>query len=130
MKTQDRTVTIGDYRFSEEKHLHELMKDGEYKPLTGVTTVLGVIAKPMLIQWSANMAVEYVLQNKTKFINENSQLVTELLDEVCKEARVAHRKKKESAGEWGTNIHTLAEEYINICTERGGEALMPVTEAV
>ena len=40
------------YQFSEEGHLHIL--DG--KALTGVTTILGVIAKPALIQWSADEA--------------------------------------------------------------------------
>ena len=56
----DRTTKTEEYRFDEEGHKHELLKDGEWKPLIGVTTALSVISKPALIQWSANMAVAYV----------------------------------------------------------------------
>ncbi len=90
------------YKFNKEKHIHEL--DG--KPLMGVTTVLSVISKPMLIQWAANMAVEYCEQNLGRL-----QDVKEWVD-VFKEARVAHRKKKESAGDWGTNVHGAIENWI------------------
>jgi hypothetical protein len=67
------------------------------KPLTGVTTILSVIAKPALIQWAANMAIDYVLKHGL---------------EKEKEARLAHRKKKEEAGQKGTDIHALIEAEV------------------
>lgn len=110
MKTQDRTIKIANsgYEFDEKAHLHTL--DG--KPLTGVTTVLSVIAKPALIQWAANMACDYIeekLMFETDWLNVHKADFANLL----KEARTAHKKKKESAGTHGTEVHSLIESHIN-----------------
>ena len=90
------------YRFNEKRHLHELFVDGQWKPLTGITTILSIVAKPALIQWSANQTVEYIKNN----------FKGELTEELLKEAKYFHRKKKEKAGDWGTEIHALIEKYI------------------
>jgi len=92
------------YEFSEEEHIHTL----NGKPLMGVTTVLGVISKPMLIQWSANMAVDYVKEN---WLIDKAYTQTEIL-EILDVAKTAHRKKKEKAGDWGTGVHKAIEEWI------------------
>ncbi len=92
------------YRFDKENHIHLL----DEKPLHGVTTVLRVISKPALIQWSANMACDYVKTN-LKSIGD--------LEGVLKEARTAHRKKKETAGEWGEVVHNVIEQWIKEGTE-------------
>ena len=102
------------YKFLDDKgqHLHTL--DG--KPLMGVTTVLSVIAKPMLIQWSANMACDYIKDAKVwELVPETPPMVMiarENLDQLIKEARTAHRTKKEKAGDWGTLVHKSIEEWI------------------
>lgn len=104
--TQDRSITIGGYTFDEANHVHKL--DG--KPLTGVTTVLGVINKPALIQWSANQVVEYIkgLTGKWDEAFKAWIVTSEDLDE----AKYAHKKKKESAGEIGSEAHDIVEQYI------------------
>lgn len=95
-----------NYTFDKVRHIHTL--DG--KPLQGITTILGVINKPALIQWSANMAVDYIEQN---FPTVEQIMKGEIkLSDIFKEARVAHRKKKESAGDIGTSIHEAVEKYI------------------
>jgi CRISPR/Cas system-associated exonuclease Cas4 (RecB family) len=96
------------YKFEEGRHIHTL----NGKPLMGVTTVLGVINKPMLIQWSANMAVDYIKDNWF-----DKHVITEGWEEVLKEARTAHRKKKEKAGDWGTAVHKAIEEWIKLKKE-------------
>lgn len=88
------------YEFIKEKHQHFL--DG--KQLTGCTTILGILSKPALIQWSANIACEYVRDNLKKL---------EDLENVLKDARVAHCKKKEKAGDFGTKTHAEIEKMIN-----------------
>ena len=88
------------YSFNKEKHHHSL----DDKPLMSVTTVLSVIAKPMLIQWAANMACDSI-----QSVMETGMPIT--LD-VIKEARTAHRIKKEKAGDWGTALHLAIEELI------------------
>lgn len=91
------------YNFDEKNHIHTF----EDKPLMGVTTVLGVIAKPALIQWSANMACDYLKERATEFFNNPT-----LFNDILKEARTAHRTKKEKAGDWGTAVHLAVEEWI------------------
>ena len=86
-------------KFDEENHLYTL----DDKPLTGVTTILGMIAKPALIQWSATMACDFVKDNLKSM---------EDLEAVLKEARVAHRKKKEASADTGTFVHKMCEIWI------------------
>lgn len=110
------------------KAKHQYLIDG--KPATGVTTIIGVLAKPALIGWAAKMAVEYV-KEKAK---ENALVVREefVRDELkheqfyvvtgsqLEEAKSAHTKKKEAAGEHGTDTHALVEGYVNLCLQKEG----------
>ena len=97
------------YKFNEEKHIHEL--DG--KPLIGVTTVLSVISKPALIQWAANMAVDYIDTNLPVKRSENIlEMGADDFKRVLTEAKTAHRKKKEKAGDFGTLVHKSIEDWI------------------
>ena len=100
-----------EYRFEEKRHRHELLVDNEWRSLTGCTTVLSVLAKPALIQWSANMAVEYIASHIGEAITY--PLDSLKIEEMLNEAKVAHRKKKEKAGDWGTEMHAWVEKYIN-----------------
>lgn len=95
------------YKFDEKQHLHQLNVDGKWENLTGCTTILSVIAKPALIQWSANEAVRHIEENLKDAIQG-------IIDwsSLFQEARIAHRKKKEKAGDWGTEIHKEIENYI------------------
>ena len=94
------------YSFDEENHIHML---GD-KPLMGVTTVLSVISKPALIQWSANTAVNYVQEHLIE--NGISTFGTDRFNEILNEAKVAHKTKKETAGDWGTILHKAIENWI------------------
>lgn len=94
----------GEYRFDEKRHRHELLVDGEWKSLTGTTTVLGIVAKPFLIQWAANQAVDY--------IQSHINLQSETWPELFEDARAAHRKKKEAAGDIGKTAHQWVEDWI------------------
>src|ERR1035437_9358592 len=78
------------YVFDSKRHIHQL--DG--KNLNGITTILGVIAKPALIQWSANMACDYILGN-SEVGNRDDEIIYKVSEKTVKEARTAHRKKKE-----------------------------------
>lgn len=106
------------YTFDKEKHVHTL--DG--KALYGTTTILGVIAKPILIQWAANVAVESI---KADIYDRSVMPPRMILDDIFAKAKVAHRKKKEEAGTKGTDVHEECELYIKHCIERGGEAFKP-----
>ncbi len=89
------------FRFDKEEHAYFL----DDRPLNGVTSILQIVAKPMLIQWAANMAVDYIKEHIDK---------EGMLDkfESLEEARVAHRKKKEDAGAVGSSVHLWISQWV------------------
>jgi len=112
----DKSIKTKEYRFDEKRHRHELLVDGEWKSLTGCTTILGILAKPALIQWSANMAVDYVEEEVRKIAKVDEatwmQEFSEEWGRILKEAKTAHRRKKEEAGVKGTDVHSDIEKLV------------------
>jgi len=106
------------FDFDPKKHVYTL--DG--KPLHGVTTVLGVISKPALIQWAANEAVKHIADTLAADIQAGFD--REYFDSVLSDARYAHRKKKEEAADAGTDVHALVEDYVNECSAQSGNAFV------
>ena len=108
------------------KRNHAYFADPEgQKPYMGITSVLSVIAKNALIQWAANEAVKYVEDNTKHHalgatMAEGFVIYPQELREVLAEARYAHRKKKEDAGQKGTDLHALVEEYVRMCIANNG----------
>ena len=97
-----------NFTFNKEEHYYEL--DG--KRLYGVTTVLGVIAKPALIPWAAGMACDYINDNAVADDNGKIVFTEQELQDILQKAKVAHRKKKEDAGTKGTDTHSIVELLI------------------
>lgn len=95
--------------FDGENGNHDYYFDG--KRMTGCTTILSILAKPALIQWAANMAVEYLKINIPQ-VDIEAGFDFEDWGKLLEEARVAHRKKKEEAGTKGTDVHAIIENYI------------------
>ncbi len=95
------------FEFTENGHSYTL----NGKKLTGVTTVLGVISKgDGLIQWSANMAVEYVIKNSVPTHDITGDYSVKI--SVLEEAKTAHRRVKEDAGDKGKDLHAIIEMII------------------
>lgn len=110
-----------DFKFDEKAHLYTL--DG--KPMTGCTTILGVLAKPALIPWAARMATEYVHSCQADFlelipdeIGDTYKFSYDNFKRVLEDAKNAHRKKKEDAATKGTDLHALVEEWVRWCIEK------------
>ena len=112
-------VSSQGFTFNADKHLYTL--DG--RPLTGVTTILGVIAKPALIQWSANLAAAEAFKTGTveglkAAIEAYDKIDTEAARELdkafpaWKAARTAHNKRKKEAADIGTRAHKWIESYV------------------
>lgn len=97
-----------NFTFNPKNHTYEL--DG--KKMTGVTTVLGVIAKPALIQWAADMACNWLKENCSPDPHWGDGKWYQVSDEHLEEARKAHARKKEDAGAKGTDVHAQVEELI------------------
>lgn len=86
---------------------HRYYLDG--KSLTGVTTIIGILDKPALVQWSANMAVDYI----AKEIKSRDCDMQKMVDFILPEARKAWAKKRDKAGDIGTEVHQMIEYYAN-----------------
>lgn len=99
-------------RFDEKTHSYYI----DEKRATGVTTIIGVLAKPALIPWAARMTVEWLREtcewSQDGLADTRRYSVSE--DEL-EEAKVAHTKKKEAAGEHGTGAHEAVEVWVNEC---------------
>lgn len=95
--------------FDEPQHRYEL----DEKPITGVTTILGMKAKPQLIPWAARTATDYI---KTQLVDcetvDGKYVINkEWLDLVVDRATNKHSEKKEGAADFGTHVHLACEIY-------------------
>jgi len=91
------------FKFNPNNHSYTL--DG--KRLTGVTTIIGILDKPQLIGWASNMAVDYIKDNFPTGI-----ITREEKEKVFEEARKAWRIKRDKAGDIGTEVHKMIEDYV------------------
>lgn len=101
-KLYDGTVTIQRGDFGSNKHAYFWKERNTFIP--GATSILGILAKPALIQWAANKTSEYVVQNLKEGASK------EEIERVCLEAKEKHVRLKEEGGDVGTKIHALAEK--------------------
>lgn len=92
---------------------HRYFMDGRL--MTGCTTILGVMAKPALIQWAANKAIEYIKANSTK--NPSGAKEWQVTETELEAARTAHAKFRDKRAEEGTDLHAIAEKWIKECIE-------------
>ena len=105
-----------EFIYKDSNHSYTL--DG--KRLTGVTTILGVIAKPALIGWAARMACEYVAEN-LKNLDD--------LENVLLLAKNAHAQKRDKAADVGTSIHEWIENWIKDSSIALPEDLVALAQA-
>lgn len=105
------------YSFDAEKHHH--LYDG--KRMYGCTSVLQHWGdKSGLINWAANCAVDYL----TEYLNaDECNLSKETRLRILEEARTAHTKKRDKAGDNGTKVHAELEVMMNNWIE--GELVLP-----
>lgn len=114
------------FRFEESSHRYYLGDES----LPGVTTVLGTLAKPALIQWAANEAVKHF---KELMLAQtiNGEVLTEADYHVIgEEARTAHTKKRDKAASQGTDVHAVIEAIIKIAIGAGGKVIQSLTSDV
>ena len=94
--------------FSTTGHRYKIFVNGvEQYGTKGVTTVIGILDKPELIQWSANVTNQTWVEGLK---NNPADEVT--IARLAKEAPVAWRVRRDTAGDLGTLIHAWIETYI------------------
>jgi len=128
-KPQKETVKLynGDVilQFSPGAHRYNVTFKGEKIYGTcGVTTVLGVMDKPQLLGWVANMTSDAWLEGL-----QNADKIDEvLLHRLHKESPLAWRVKRDSAGDIGTLIHSFLEQYINAKINKTDIPVLPTNQ--
>jgi hypothetical protein len=106
----------------ERNHYYYADAEGK-KKYTGVSTVLNsVYAKPWLLKWAANMAVEYIKENRIPFETDKITNLVCTTDELLELAKSAYTKKAQVAADFGTDAHAEAEKVIkNAIENKGGK---------
>lgn len=99
--------------FDPVKHVYKI--NGTYA--NGVTTALGIINKPFLIQWAAKMAADHVKATIVPGQALDEVQIQQLVDG----AKNAHRKTRDGAADMGTYIHNYIEAFV-----RGEEPGKPI----
>lgn len=84
--------------------------------MTGVTTVLGMIAKPALIPWAAGMTAEYI-KEVAPVVKEGNRNIYQVTTELLDDAKKAHTKRKEARGLAGGDTHSQLEDIIKEAIE-------------
>lgn len=118
-KQESHTLYDGTVKLDFDPVKHRYYINGDYA--YGVTTALGIIAKPQLIPWAARMAGEYVKENLVPGVALDEIEIQKLV----KEATSAHRNRKEGAADAGTYVHNWIEDYVN-----GKNPDMPVSPVI
>lgn len=75
-----------------------------------VTTVLGVLAKPALIQWSANCCAEFIEENLEEILDPTT--TKERIAQLIKKSKTAHRTVGKKATDIGQMVHDAIETYM------------------
>ena len=115
LKSDEIETEIPVFRFDPVHHRYYL---GE-KQLTGVTTILGVLAKPQLLPWASKEACEYVQQN-LKSMDE--------LESVLAKAKNAYAQKRDKAADIGTLAHSWISDYIGGKNPKRNEEIAIITD--
>src|SRR3990167_7912674 len=139
--------------FNNDKHEYRVKNAGEDDSaavlVPGPTTALGVLDKPLLVPWASKMAVKdlgyYEKQNWTpdgyvRVPEEQQAKGFERMESILQriktmdskeywealhQAKGAHRRGKEEAGDSGTLGHQFLEDYINLTSGKGAKTNMP-----
>lgn len=99
----NKTIQI---TFREGNHSYLVNGKSGYPSVTGIT---GVIDKPGLKFWSANLCGEYV---KEKVDGFNGKITPEVVKVWAEDGKKEHTKFKEKAADLGSQVHDFCEQYI------------------
>lgn len=109
-------ASVIDYN-DEQHRYHRIDPDGTRVRIPSVTTILGVIAKPALVWWSAGAAVEHM-----RSVVAEERAIT---DDDLEDARRAHQRIANEGANVGTIVHDTLAAWLT-----GEEAALPADDEV
>jgi hypothetical protein len=112
-----KTISLygGDVHLEFDDRLHAYRWREKDLLVSGVTKIIGILDKPALVQWSANMACEFIRDNFQGLIDGAVPL-----DDLLKQAKTAHRRTSKDATDIGKTVHQFAEDVL-----KDGRAALP-----
>lgn len=119
------TTTPTRLSFSVGNHSYYLRDEGTGRKqrLTSVTTLLGLLAKPALIDWAARTAADYACDHWDDLGHEP---ISKRRDAI----RLAHKQSRDKAAAKGTAIHSLAEQMVRGEPVEVPEDLLPKVQGL
>ena len=87
--------------FDEAKHLYTVNN----QRVLGVTSIIGILGKPALVNWATKLAVDKVRERKD-FLSTH-------LEDVLMEAKREHWVQSQQAKELGTRVHAVADRWFS-----------------
>ena len=108
-----RILPTPRYTVADDNHKYTIaLPDGQtVGPLKSVTGVLEVIAKPALINWAAREASGYFKGELLRLGARALDVAT--LEQIARDAAMAHRRKAKDAADLGTACHDAFEAIIH-----------------
>ena len=98
--------------YSDTGHKYYAEIRGKKYHVPSVTSVLGVLAKPALIPWAVNQAIDLIRPSITPGVEHAESYLEQVYESAKKEAS----RLKRAAGDVGTEAHTVLERYPDIPT--------------
>jgi hypothetical protein len=113
MATNKKTEILynGEIKIDFYPDSHRYKKAGEKSFLISVTSVTGMLDKPMLIPWAVKLDIGHIRQ----YLEERAgqKFTLEELNPIIEEAYNKHTEKKEEAASFGSMVHEYAEKFAN-----------------
>ncbi len=104
------TITSKDITFTPGSHRYHLTDSKPKVYFPSVTTVCGLLDKPFLIQWAANMAAEAGVR---RTIAHEGPMEEKHVEALIASAKAAHREVREEGGNVGTAVHTHVRQMLD-----------------
>jgi len=118
-----KTIEIDNHvcKFDPSNHTYEI--DGD--KVHSVTQITDIVDKGgALMWWSLNHARDYIIENM-----EPGREYDEIeIEELAKEARLAHRKQSGKATTIGSLVHSYIEDWVKYELDQGEEPDIPVNK--
>ncbi len=86
--------------------------EGFEEPFPSVTNVLGVIAKPALVAWARDTALEAVREALTDRTGMMVAVTPDWVSSLIEQARARPDQVRDGAADFGTQAHVLIDEIL------------------
>lgn len=96
--------------FKESTHRTKVIDDGQMTRPGSVTTILGVLNKPALVEWGVRCCADFTYAELTELFKKPSFCPADVF-KIVEASRQAHNRIKQEAADIGTAAHNYLRDY-------------------